>query len=147
MKFILKYQTSFRPSLFKNQKLIICKKIILFFATINELLKKKHSRTFFLEGVKITSIPLKTKKKSIIINRAPYRYKLAKNNLVLMSYFFTIHLAVTLKKITQLQPDQKESFKVIIKQLKSFLTSCDTSIAKLKTITVTIDAQLNNFYL
>lgn len=146
IKFTLKYQSSFRPSLFKKHKPIICKKLILFFATLNELFTKKSSRVFLLEDLRIAFVPLNLKKKSIIINRAPYRYKLTKNNLVLASHFFAIHFKVVLKKIVQLLPTQKESFKVIILQLINFLVGCDTSIAKLKTAKVTLKARMRNFY-
>ena len=147
LKFTLKYQSSFRPSLFRSRKPIICKKLILFFATLNELFTKRSSRIFFLEDLKITFVPLNLKKKSIIINRAPYRYKLAKNNLVLASYFFAIHFKVTLKRAAQISPTQKESFKIIVSQLVNFLTDCDTSVAKLKAAKVTLRARLCDFYL
>ena len=146
LKFTLKYQSSFRPSLFKQHKPIICKKLILFFATLNELFTKKNSKLFFIEDLRITFVPLKFKKKSIIINRAPYRYKLAKNNLVLASHFFAVHFKVTLKRIIQLDLTQKESFKIITAHLLNFLASCDTSVAKLKTVKVAVKARLCNFY-
>ena len=147
LNFTLKYQSSFRPSLFKNHKPIICKKLILFFATLSELFIKKGSRLFLLEDLKITFIPLKLKKKTLIINRAPYRYKLAKNNLVLASHFFAVHFKVAFKRIINLTPTQKGSFKAIINQLFSFLLSCDTSVAKLKTVKIATKTRLRSFYL
>lgn len=146
LNFTLKYQSSFRPSLFKNHKAIICKKLILFFATLSELFTKKGSRLFLLEDLKITFIPLKLKKKTIIINRAPYRYKLAKNNLVLANHFFAVHFKVVFKRMIHLIPAQKESFKAVIDQLFSFLLSCDTSVAKLKTVKIAVKTRLCNFY-
>lgn len=147
IRFSLKYQTSFRLRVVRRYRFIVCKRLLFFFSFIRKFLKKKHRRLPSLDSIKITFTLIKPKRKSIIINRAPYRYKLAKNNLTLTSYFFVISLTLDLEKPIQLSPNQRETFKKIVTQLRTILMSLDTSLANLKDVTITADIQLQNLFI
>lgn len=146
IKFNLRYQTSFRLRIVRRYRLIVCKRLLFLFSFIGNFLKKKHRRLPSLDSIKITFTPIKPKRKSIIINRAPYRYKLAKNNLTLTSYFFVISVTLDLEKPIQVFPNQRETFKKIVTQLRIILTNLDTSLANLKDVTIAADIKIQNLF-
>lgn len=134
--YTLKYQSPFKPVLFVKRKQVVCKKIIVFFAVINELLKRQNKASGYFNLSKTHFIFSKIKKKNIIINRAPYRYKLAKNNLVFMLYCFTIKFKVFLNKPVVVSCKSLTALTKTLRQLHFFFKNCDTSTAPLKSVSV-----------
>lgn len=145
LTYTLRYQSPFRPIFFRKKKQIICKQIIVFFAVVNELFKKHNNKKNHFNLFKTNFLFSKIKKKNIIINRAPYRYKLAKNNLVFMLYHFTIKFKIFLGKPINISDKSTVFLIKTLSQLHLFFKNCDTSIAPLKSVSINWPVNFNNF--
>lgn len=97
----LSFSSNIKPRFFKDNNLknksvyLINSDFFIFFITLNFYLKKKinnYSNDFFLKKIIFYVKPLK--KKTITYLRAPYRYKLARNQVTFNRYFVTCQVII-----------------------------------------------------
>jgi len=134
IKFKLNYSSNFKILGPKNSHWVFCKKFIGFLYLINffknkSKLEKSYVDFWFTNPVFFFK---KTKQSLFLINRAPYRYKMARNQLTFSRYFFlfSFNLILPLQNLKFLINSDCSAF---VNKFLFFFNSFESNIAFLKT--------------
>lgn len=122
----LNYITNINPK-FSNKKIMLSSfELIIFFFTLNFLFLKNYKNSFYLKKLIFFFKPKKNK--IITYLRAPYRYKLAKNQIKFNRFFINVKFIFNFKLLNC------TNFNTIFflkKKIKSYLINSSSNLSNL----------------
>ena len=128
-------------SFFKKKKTkILCKNLVIFILSLRDIIYSKDS-DFNNWDLKLFILP--TNKSLFTLLRAPYRYKLAKNQLMFKRYNFLISAK---RDLIPGNAKDISSVNLLLNDLVTKMGLMETNIAFQRSSNVKIPVKLNNFF-
>lgn len=146
----LTFSSNIKPRFFKNGSLknkniyLINSDFFIFFITLNFYLKKKigDSSDFLFKKLIFYIRPLK--KKTITYLKAPYRYKLARNQVTFSRYFVTCQIIICSKLHKQFK--NTSTCMIYNKKFINFIKDITSNLSNLVYVKYSFKAEILNFF-